>query len=103
MPSEEDLMPFMVVFRSPEGKPGYHQAEALEDAVKFVERLRNHESITDARIFRMQEVAIEFKTYYRVEVAAPGEAPEQVPAEDEAELVGDPTPAGAGRFSRFGK
>jgi hypothetical protein len=63
----------MVIFRSSDGKPGYHQAETLQEAVAFVERLRNEDSVTDARVFRMDEVAIEFKVYYRVEVA--GDAP----------------------------
>jgi len=58
----------MVIFRSPEGKPGYHQAEGLDEAMRFAEMLRNQEQVTDARIFRMDEVPIEFKTYYRVEV-----------------------------------
>ena len=65
-------MTHMVIFRSPEGKPGYHQAEGLDEAMQFAEMLRNQEQVTDARIFRMDEVPIEFKTYYRVEVAAAG-------------------------------
>ena len=100
-------MAHMVVFRSTEGKPGYHQADALEDAVKFVERLRNQENVTEARIFRMQEVPIEFKTYYRVEVGAGTAEPvAESPAEVvESETEDEPTPAGAGsgRFGRFGK
>jgi hypothetical protein len=63
----------MVIFRSPEGKPGYHQAEGLDEAMRFAEMLRNQEQVTDARIFRMDEVPIEFKAYYRVEVAGSGE------------------------------
>ena len=94
-------MPHMVVFRSTEGKPGYHQADAIEDAVKFVERLRNQENVTEARIFRMQEVPIEFKTYYRVEVAPAGEVAEPAGGDDEVES--EPAGAGAGRFGRFGK
>ena len=66
-------MTHMVIFRSPEGKPGYHQAEGLDEAMRFAEMLRNQEHVTDARIFRMDEVPIEFKTYYRVEVAGSGE------------------------------
>jgi hypothetical protein len=96
----------MVVFRSTEGKPGYHQAEALDDAVRFVERLRNQENITEARIFRMEEVPIEFKTYYRVEVAGPGGAATPEPAataEPEVAEVAEPEPAAAGWFSRYGK
>ena len=64
----------MVIFRDAEGKPGYHQAEALEDAVAFVEELRNEREVTDTRVFSMQEVPIEFKTYWRVEVMAPAAA-----------------------------
>ena len=63
-------MTHMVIFRSPEGKPGYHQAEGLDEAMRFAEMLRNQEQVTDARIFRMDEVPIEFKTYYRVEMAS---------------------------------
>jgi hypothetical protein len=82
----------MVIFRSPEGKPGYHQAEGLDAAMRFAEMLRNQEQVTDARIFRMDEVPIEFKTYYRVEMAAAAgsgtSAAAEVPA---AEAPADPS------------
>jgi hypothetical protein len=113
----------MVIFRSADGKPGYHQAETLAEAVAFVERLRNDEHVTDARVFRMDEVPIEFKVYYRVEVAdAASEAPaadavaeattdepvaatvEPVPAssdgDDAAGANGSGTPGRFGKFSR---
>src|SRR5690242_14300894 len=61
----------MVIFRTTDGKPAYHQTEALDDAVRFVEHLRNEEQVTDARIFTMTEVALEFKVHWRVEVATP--------------------------------
>lgn len=67
-------MSHMVIFRTAEGKPGYHQSENLDDAVRFVEHLRNQENVPDARIFRMHEVPIEFKTYVRVEVAGVDDA-----------------------------
>src|SRR5436190_4084306 len=62
-------MAHMVIFRRPDGKPGYHQADSVDDALRFVEMLRNQEKVTDARIFRMEEVPIEIRTYYKVEVA----------------------------------
>ena len=102
----------MVIFRSPDGKPGYHQAETLEEAVRFVERLRNDDEVTDARVFRMEEVPIEFKVYYRVEVGGAAEAPvdaapEAVAEETVEEASGDPVMAdangaGAGPNGRFG-
>jgi hypothetical protein len=67
----------MVIFRRPEGKPGYHQAESVEDALRFVEMLRNQENVTDTRIFRMEEVPIEVRTVYKVELAASSDAPAQ--------------------------
>jgi hypothetical protein len=71
----------MVIFRRPDGKPGYHQADSVDDALRFVEMLRNQEKVTDARIFRMEEVPIEIRTYYKVEVAGEqSETPAQVPA-----------------------
>lgn len=61
-------MAHMVIFRRPDGKPGYHQADSVDDAIRFVEMLRNQEKVTDARIFRMEEVPIEIRAYYKVEV-----------------------------------
>jgi hypothetical protein len=105
-------MPHMVIFRSAEGKPGYHQAETLDDAVRFVERLRNQEGVTDTRVFRMQEVPLEVRTYYKVEVAPSTDAQ---PVADDVEpavmvddpVVVEPVPAGNGqaasRFNRFNR
>ena len=104
-------MPHMVIFRSTEGKPGYHQADTLEDAVRFVERLRNQEGITDTRVFRMQEVPLEVKTYFKVEVASSSDAPVVEEAEPavlaDDPVVVEPVPAGSGqaanRFNRFNR
>jgi hypothetical protein len=99
---------YMVIFRSVEGKAGYHQAETLGDAVKFVERLRNEEQVDQARIFRMEEVTFEFKPYYRVEVAtgepaaAPDGAPEPEPVPEGAEVAPEPVEAN-GRRAIFGR
>lgn len=67
-------MPHMVVFRK-EGKPGYHWAETLDDAVRFVEHLRNNEQVPDSKVYRMQEVPLEFKVLYKVEVAGGASSP----------------------------
>ena len=111
-------MPHMVIFRSAEGKPGYHQAESLDEAVRFVEHLRNQEQVSDARIFSMQEVPIEFKTYYKVEVGIPAaaqvaveepvaeaEAPpsEEAPVEAPEEMAGAGLAAANARFGRFNR
>ena len=61
-------MSHMVIYRSVEGQPVFHQVENLEDAARHVETLRNAGQGDDARIFAMKEVKIAVKTYYRVEV-----------------------------------
>jgi len=63
-------MSHVVVYSSVDGQRVHHQVEGLDEAVRHVEHLRNAGQGTDARIFRMIEVPIEVKTYYRVEVAA---------------------------------
>ena len=74
-------MAHLVTFTSPEGRKGYHQVEELDEALAFVERLRNSEGVTDAQVFRMEEVQFEVKQYYKVEVAgAAGQAAAAAPA-----------------------
>ena len=107
-------MAHMVIFRRPDGKPGYHQADGVDDAIRFVEMLRNQEKVTDARIFRMEEVPIEIRTYYKVEVA--GEEPEPLapvppavanalPETSPPDAPLDPMPVevGAGKGRHFGR
>jgi hypothetical protein len=62
----------MVIFRTPEGKPGYQPAETVNDAVAVVERLRNDEGVENVRIFRLEEVQFELRPYFRVELAGAG-------------------------------
>jgi len=110
-------MPHMVIYRNADGSPAYHQTEALEDAVRFVEHIRNEQGVNDSRLFRMEELQIEFKTYYRVEVAA-GEggaqpapesaaapaaaAPPTIPASLDGAPTADSEAAAAGGSGRFG-
>jgi hypothetical protein len=75
----------LVRFTSAEGREGFHSATDLDDALKFVERLRNNEEVGNVRLFRLQEVPIEFKAYYKVEILDGSESPpEPAPAEAEA-------------------
>ena len=93
----------MVIFRRPEGKPGYHQAESADDAIRFVEMLRNQEQVNDAHIFRMEEVPFEFRTVYKVELVAQdgvGQAPSPQPEIEGAVPDELPTPAEAAASAR---
>ena len=69
----------MVIYRTADGQPGYHQAEELDEAVRFVERLRNGDGVDGARIFKMEEVNFDFRPYFKVEIG-PGGLPIETPA-----------------------
>lgn len=64
-------MSHMVIFQTPDGNPGYNQFEEIDEAVRFVENLRNDQGVENARMFALEEVKFEFKQYYRVEVDPP--------------------------------
>ena len=82
-------MSHMVIFRTPEGKPGYQPAETVNDAVAVVERLRNDEGVENVRIFRLEEVQFELRPYFKVELAGGG----TVESSDETPADGAPAPA----------
>ena len=91
-------MSHMVIYRSPEGQSVYHQTESLEEAARHLEHLRNSGQGGDARIFRMHEIPVEVKTYYKVELpveqpAAPSSAP--APAAPAAPAAAAPASAPA--------
>jgi hypothetical protein len=78
----------MVVFKTAEGKTAFHQAESLEEALKFVERVRNHEGVSEAHLYRLTEIPLEIKTYFKVEIASGSSpAPAPGPAENGPEPV----------------
>jgi hypothetical protein len=79
---------YMVSFTSDEGKPGYHWEDSLEDAVRFVERLRNNEGVTDTKVYQTTEVPLEVKAYFKVEVAGPSQAS---PSSNGGEAVESPS------------
>jgi hypothetical protein len=61
-------MPFMVIYRTSDGSSCYEQADAIDEAALFVERLRNKEGIDQIRIYRMEEISFAFRPYYKVEL-----------------------------------
>lgn len=65
----------MVTFQTPDGTPGFHQSESLDEAITFVERLRNEQGVHNSRIFRMEELKFDFKPYYKVEISSANEDP----------------------------
>lgn len=72
-------MEHLIRYRTAEGIDGTHVAQKLDEAVAFVERLRNAEGAGEVRLYRLTEIPIEFKPYYKVEVGAGPVTAEPVP------------------------
>ena len=84
-------MPFMVIYSTSDGSSKYEQADAIDEAALFVERLRNTESIDQIRIYRMEEISFAFRPYYKVELGMP----ERLAPAPEVEPAGGPVEAPA--------
>jgi hypothetical protein len=76
----------LVRFTTTEGRDAQHVAPSLDDALRFIERLRNNEEANVVRLYRLQEVPVAFKAYYRAEVRPV----------DAAEGGAEPSPAPVG-------
>lgn len=90
-------MEHVVFFPAHDGTPAFRRLESLEEAVRFVEHLRNVEGVDHTSVHALTEVPLAFKAYYRVEM--PGEAPQLAPEAPQAEVVpvlptqaGEPAP-----------
>lgn len=83
-------MSYVVNWRGPDGQAGWHPVGDLPEAAAHVEHLRNVEGVTETKIFKLDEVAFEFRQYYRVELAA-DEAP--APTFSVPAVVEAPAPA----------
>jgi len=60
-----------VVFHSgPDGNPAFRRFGSLDEAVRFVEHLRNVEGVEDATVHVLTPVPLAFRAYYKVEVPA---------------------------------
>lgn len=82
----------MVIFQNPEGDPGYNQFESIEEAVSFVEKIRNEQGIDSIRIFELEEVKFDLKPYFKVELLAL-KAGSPTPAAAPAPAAAAPAPA----------
>jgi hypothetical protein len=91
----------VVFFTGAEGAVLFRRMPTLEEAVRFVEHLRNVEGVEDSRVFSMTEVPLSFKTVYRVEIpgvtdAAPAPLPPMPPMPAELDAVAAEAPAEPG-------
>lgn len=60
-------MEHVVFYPSAEGAPAFRRFGSLEDAVRFVEHLRNVEGVAEFSLYALTPVALAMRAYYRVE------------------------------------
>lgn len=68
-------MAHMVTFRAADGKQESGLHEDVDEAVAFVEQLRNGGGADEIRLFEVTEIPLEFRAYYKVEINGPAAAP----------------------------
>ncbi|HUR51527.1 MAG TPA: hypothetical protein VMZ11_05340 [Mycobacteriales bacterium] len=73
-------MEHVVFFPAHDGSPAFRRLATLDDAVRFVEHLRNTEGVDQFSVHALTEVPLAFKAYYRVEVPLDGEVPAPAPS-----------------------
>jgi hypothetical protein len=78
-------MEHVVFFPAHDGSPAFRRVASLEDAVRFVEHLRNTEGVDQVSVHSLTEVPVEFKAYYRVEVPPESGVPAPAPSAPVAE------------------
>ena len=78
-------MEHVVFHPGPDGSPAFRRFGSLEDAVRFVEHLRNAEGVSEVSVHSLAPVQLSFRAYYKVEVPV-DHAPVDVPAPSEPVL-----------------
>jgi hypothetical protein len=61
----------VVFFPAPNGTPAFRRVADFDEAVRFVEHLRNVDNVTGASVHTLTEVPLSFRAWYRVELPAP--------------------------------
>jgi hypothetical protein len=75
-------MEHVVFYPALDGAPAFRRFASLDDAVRFVEHLRNAEGVSEVSVHALAPVPLSFRAYYKVEV----------PQESEAAPVADAAP-----------
>ena len=86
-------MEHVVFYPGPDAAPAFRRFSSLDEAVRFVEHLRNSEGVAEVSVHTLTPVPVAFRAYYKAEVPAgdlvSGMVPDQAPApvEPVAEVV----------------
>jgi hypothetical protein len=61
-------MEHVVFYAGPDAVPAFRRFSSLDEAVRFVEHLRNVEGVEDVSVNLLTPVPVAFRAYYKVEV-----------------------------------
>jgi hypothetical protein len=84
-------MEHVVFYPGADAAPAFRRFASLDEAVRFVEHLRNTEGVAEVSVHALVEVPLAFRAYYKVEVPV-GEAVRE-PETVVQDLVPDQVPA----------
>jgi hypothetical protein len=85
-------MEHVVFHPGPDGSPAFRRFGSLEDAVRFVEHLRNAEGVSEVSVHALSPVPLAFRAYYKVEMPQEPAAVVDVPAPSEPVYEAVPVP-----------
>src|SRR3954471_19376642 len=74
-------MEHVVFHPGPDGAPAFRRFGSLEDAVRFVEHLRNAEGVSEVSVHALAPVPVAFRAYYKVEVPVDAPVAEYAPVD----------------------
>ncbi len=82
-------MEHVVFYPAATGVPAFRRVSSLDEAVNFVEHLRNVENITDFSVHELAPVQLSFRAYYHVQVPVrqPDGPPRAAPVAEVAEVT----------------
>lgn len=86
-------MEHVVFYPALDGAPAFRRFASLDEAVRFVEHLRNAEGVSEVSVHTLSPVPLAFRAYYKVEVPAEPAAVVDVPAPSEPMFEAVPVPA----------
>jgi len=86
-------MEHVVFYPALDGAPAFRRFASLDEAVRFVEHLRNAEGVSEVSVHTLSPVPLAFRAYYKVEVPAEPAPVVDVPAPSEPMFDAVPVPA----------
>lgn len=84
-------MEHVVFYPALDGAPAFRRFASLDDAVRFVEHLRNAEGVSEVSVHTLSPVPLSFRAYYKVEVPEDAPVAEPAPVAEQAPI--DEVPA----------